>query len=167
MKYNRYSEADKALMWDRWQKGDSMAAIAHLFDREHSSVQTILQKAGGIRPPQRRRSERALSLAEREEISRGVVAGLSLRSIATSLGRAPSTVCREINRNGGRHRYRAIKADRAAWERARRPKPCKLAENRRLSRLVTKKLQQDWSPEQIAGWLNGWRKPPTAMRRFL
>ena len=153
MKYNRSSEADKALMWERWRKGDSLATIARLFDREHSSVETILRKTGGIRPPQRRRSERALSLAEREEISRGLVAGLSLRSIATSLGRAPSTVCREINRNGGRHRYRAVKADRAAWERARRPKPCKLAKNRTLSRLVTVKLQQDWSPEQIAGWL--------------
>ena len=89
MKYKRYSEADKALMWDRWKKGDSMATIAHLFDREHSSVQTILQKASGIRPAQRRRSHRALSLAEREEISRGLVAGLSLRSIATSLGKTP------------------------------------------------------------------------------
>ena len=88
MKYKRYSEADKALMWDRWKKGDSMVTMAHLFDKEHSSVQTILQKAGGIRPAQRRRSDRALSLAEREEISRGLVAGLSLRSIGTLAGEA-------------------------------------------------------------------------------
>ena len=148
-----YSEAQKAVMWDRWQTGDSLASIARLFDRGHSSVQRILAETGGIRPPQRRRSRLALTLAEREEISRGVVAGHSVRAIAASLGRAPSTMSREINRNGGRRRYRASQADQAAWDRAHRPKPCKLAQNRALSRIVARKLKLHWSPDQIAGWL--------------
>ncbi len=156
MKYRTrifYTEADKALMWDRWQKGDSLHAIARLFDRSHGSIAGILSRTGGIRPPKRTRSRRALSLAEREEISRGVVTGRSLRSIAASLGRVPSTVSREINRNGGRGCYRANQADQAAWDRARRPKTCKLVENRALARIVAKKLRGLWSPEQIAGWL--------------
>ncbi len=148
-----YSEAQKALMWDRWQKGDSLHDIARLFDRGHSSIQRILAESGGIRPAARRRSRLALTLGEREELSRGVVAGRSLRSIAESLGRAPSTISREISRNGGRGEYRASKADEAAWDRARRPKRCKLLENRALARRVAKKLQLEWSPEQIAGWL--------------
>ena len=148
-----YKEAQKALMWDRWQKGDSMHAIARLFDRGHSSVQGILSESGGIRPAQRRRSRLTLTLAEREEISRGVVAGQSFRSMAASLGRAPSTISREIRRNGGRRRYRANKADQAAWDRAHRPKTCKLVENQALSLIVASKLKQRWSPEQIAGWL--------------
>ena len=148
-----YSEAQKALMWERWQKGDSMHAIARLFDRGHSSVQGILSETGGIRPPQRRRSRLALTLAEREEISRGVVAGHSIRCIAESLRRAPSTVSRELNRNGGRRGYRANKADQAAWHRSHRVKRCKLAENRALAHIVANKLKQLWSPEQIAGWL--------------
>jgi len=148
-----YTEADKSLMWDRWQKGESLNAIARLFDRHHSAIQGILSRTGGIRPSERRRSRLALTIAEREEISRGVVAGHSIRSIAMSLGRAPSTVSREISRNGGRRRYRANQADRAAWDRARRPKICKLAENRALARIVAEKLQLEWSPRQIAGWL--------------
>ncbi len=122
-----YTEADKSLMWDRWQKGESLNAIARLFDRHHSAIQGILSRTGGIRPSERRRSRLVLTIAEREEISRGVVAGHSIRSIAMSLGRAPSTVSREISRNGGRRRYRANQADRAAWDQARRPKICKLA----------------------------------------
>ena len=124
-----YTETNKALMWDRWQKGESLNSIARHFGRSHSSIQGILARTGGIRPTPRRRSRLALTLAEREEISRGVVAGQSLRSIAASLGRAPSTVSREIGRNGGRRRYRASKADQAAWDRAHRPKTCKLVEN--------------------------------------
>ncbi len=156
MKYRTriyYTEADKALMWDRWQKGESLHAIARLFDRHHSSVQRILSETGGIRPASRRRARRALTLAEREEISRSIVADLSIRSIAMSLGRAPSTVSREIRRNGGRRRYRASHADQAAWDRAHRPQRCKLAENRALAHMVAKKLQLEWSPQQIAGWL--------------
>ena len=102
-----YSEEQKALMWDRWQKGDSMHAIARLFDRSHSSVAGILSRSGGIRPALRVRSRLALTLSEREEISRVVVAGQSMRSIAALLGRAPSTVSREIHRNGGGRGYRA------------------------------------------------------------
>jgi len=148
-----YTETDKAVMWDRWQKGDSLEKIAQLFDRNHGSVARILRQTGGIRPAKRFRSRRALSLAEREEISRGVVSGRSLRSIATSLNRAPSTISREINRNGGRQQYRANLADQAAWDRAPRPKTCKLTRNPALARIVASKLQLEWSPRQIAGWL--------------
>ncbi len=148
-----YTETDKALMWDRWQKGESLNAIARHFDRHHSAIQGVLIRTGGIRPPERRRSRRALTFAEREEISRGVVVGQSVRSIAASLARAPSTVSREISRNGGRQRYRANKADQAAWDRAYRPKTCKLVQNRALARIVRGKLKKLWSPEQIAGWL--------------
>ncbi len=156
MKYRTrtfYTEEQKAVMWERWQKGDSLQQIAQLFDRNHSSVQRILAESGGIRPAQRRRSRLALTLAEREEISRAVVAGLSARSIATSLGRAPSTISRELKRNGGQECYRANQAEQAAWDRTLRPKTCKLVENRTLAHLVADKLQWQWSPEQIAGWL--------------
>ena len=148
-----YTETDKALMWDRWQKGESLNSIARHFDRGHSAIQGVLARTGGIRPPKRRRSRPALTLAEREEISRGTVAGQSVRSMAASLGRAPCTVSREINRNDGRRRYRANKADQAAWDRAHRPKTCNLVENRALARIVASKLKELWSPDQIAGWL--------------
>ena len=148
-----YTEEQKALMWDRWQKGESLESIAQLFDRHHSSVQRILAETGGIRPSPRRRSRLALTLAEREEISRGLAGCASLRRIAAKLGRSPSTISREVNRNGGLKRYRANTADQATWDRAHRPKPCKLAENRALARVVASKLQLAWSPEQIAGWL--------------
>jgi len=148
-----YTETDKGLMWDRWQKGESLQTIAQLFDRNHSSIAGVLSRTGGIRPAQRRRSRLALTLAEREEISRCIVASHSIRSIAASLGRAPSTVSREINRNGGWRGYRANKADQAAWDRAQRPKTCKLVQNRALARIVVSKLKKLWSPAQIAGWL--------------
>ena len=148
-----YTETQRALMWDRWQKGDSMHEIARLFDRSHSSIQRILSANGGVRPAGRTRSRLSLSLAEREEISRGIVCGHSMRAIAASLGRAPSTVSREIRRNGGRRGYRANQADQAAWDRSCRPKRCKLVENRALARIVARKLRQLWSPQQIAGWL--------------
>jgi IS30 family transposase len=149
----QYTESQKAQMWSRWQQGESLHEIARLFDRFHTSVRGILAESGGIRPPPRRRSSRVLSLAEREEISRGVVAGHSIRSIAALLKRAPSTVSREIRRNEGRDGYRASRADQAAWDRACRPKPCKLAQHPSLALRVADKLQQHWSPEQIAGWL--------------
>jgi IS30 family transposase len=139
-------------MWDRWQKGESLQSIAQLFGRNHSSVEGILSRTGGIRPPQRTRSKRVLSLAEREDISRGVVAGHSVRTIAGLLGRSPSTVSREINRNGGRESYRANEAEQAAWDRAHRPKTCKLVHNRHLARAVASKLKQLWAPARIAGW---------------
>jgi len=136
MKYRKriyYTEADKALMWDRWQKGDTLHEIARLFDRHHSSVRGILARTGGIRPPVRGRSSRSLTLAEREEISRGIASGRSLRSMALRLGRSSSTISRELARNGGSQGYRAHAADQAAWDRALRPKRCKLVLNRRLA----------------------------------
>src|SRR5882762_1954823 len=135
-----YTESQRALMWERWQRGESLQTIAQLFDRNHSSVQRILRTTGGIRPPERRRAAKALSLAEREEISRSMVAGAS-------------TVAREIQRNGGAACYRANMAEQYAWDRALRPKPCKLLKNRELAQVVAQKLRQQWSPEQIAGWL--------------
>ena len=156
MKYRTriyYSEEQKSLMWDRWQKGDSLHSIARLFDRSHGSIAGILSRTGGIRPPQRKRSCLALSLSEREDISRSLAMGSSMRMIATQLGRSPSTISREINRNGGYDQYRAAEAEQAAWNRALRPKLCKLAGNKRLTRTVVKKLQLEWSPQQVAGWL--------------
>ncbi|GAB6849173.1 IS30-like element ISCfr4 family transposase [Paraburkholderia kururiensis] len=148
-----YSETQKALMWERWQKGESLQHIAQLFDRNHSSFQRILAETGGIRPAQRHRSPLALTLAEREEILRALVARDSIQSIASRLSRAPSTICREIKRNSGPDGYRASRADQLAWDRAQRPKICKLVEHRRLARIVADKLQLEWSPQQIAGWL--------------
>ena len=148
-----YTEKDKNLMWERWKQGHTMKDIALLFDRHHSSVQGIFARTGGIQPPPRRRAEIALSLAEREEISRGLATHQSIRSIAKNLSRAPSTISREIHRNGGLKAYRANTADRAAWERALRPKTCKLANNRCLIRIISKKIKMLWSPQQIAGWL--------------
>jgi len=148
-----YTEEQKALMWNRWQQGESLNAIARLFDRHHSAIQGVLAQTGGIRPAPRQRSRLALTAAEREEISRGLVTGRSIRSIAAMLGRVPSTISREIRRNGGQQCYRASKADQAAWDRAKRPKTCKLAESPVLARIVAKKLQLEWSPQQIAGWL--------------
>ena len=149
----KYTAAQKAEIWDRWQHGESLTAIGRLFDRPSSSIFNMLAPTGGIRPPPRQRSRRALTLAEREEISRGLACGLSLRAIAVRLGRAASTISRELQRNGGTVSYRAVMADHAAWERARRPKRCKLAGSRSLSRIVASKLRLQWSPQQIAGWL--------------
>ena len=138
---------------ERWRQGESLHAIARLFDRNNASIGGILSRTGGIRPLARRRSALALKLSEREEISRGVMAGRSMRTMARALGRAPSTVSREIRRNGGCQSYRASEADASAWQRAGRPKRCKLAQNRALARLVAEKLRLQWSPYQVAGWL--------------
>jgi IS30 family transposase len=140
-------------MWDRWQRGESLRAIGRAFGKPSSSIYFQISPLGGIRPPPRRRSRLALSLSEREEISRGIVAQHSIRSIALLLGRSPSTVSREVRRNGGYDHYRASRADKRAWDRARRPKQCKLARSSCLRRQVSKKLRLYWSPEQIAGWL--------------
>ena len=149
----KYTAAQKADIWARWQRGESLNSIGRLFDRPSSSIFNMLAPTGGIRPPPRQRSRLALTLAEREEISRGLACRLSLRAIATQLGRSPSTISRELHRNGGATGYRAVKADQAAWDRARRPKRCKLACNRSLSRTIATKLRLLWSPHQIAGWL--------------
>ena len=148
-----YTEAQKTEMWDRWQKGESFNAIGRHFNTGHSTISRIIWSTGGIRPAERKRSRLALTLTEREEISRGLVAHLSLRSIASQLGRCPSTISREVNRNGGQKRYRATQADQAAWDRAPRPKPCKLVGSPLLRRIIARKLKANWSPEQIAGWL--------------
>ena len=156
MKYRTriyYSEEQKSQMWDRWQKGESLHTIARLFERGHSSISCILSLTGGIRPQKRTRSSLALTLSEREDISRGLAVESSMRAMAAQLGRSPSTVSREISRNGGYYNYRATHAEQAAWDRAQRPKVCKLACHKRLSRIVAKKLQSQWSPQQIAGWL--------------
>ena len=148
-----YTAAQRAEIWDRWQQGETLHSIARSFDRYHTSVRGIIAATGGIRPRERRRSQLALTLAEREEISRGIAREHSLRAIAARLGRAPSTISREVHRNGGLQHYRASQADQATWDRACRPKPCKLVINRALARSVATKLRRLWSPEQIAGWL--------------
>lgn len=156
MKYRRriyYSADQRSEIWDRWQRGESMSSIGRAFERESSSVYSVISPTGGIRPPDRKRGVLALSLAEREEISRGISSRLSLRAIARQLGRAPSTISREVRRNGGQEDYRATSSDQAAWERALRPKTCKLACHPFLIHAVSAKLRRKWSPEQIAGWL--------------
>ena len=133
MSYRRwiyFTEKQKTEIWDRWQRGESMSSIGRRFDRSSSSIYPVLARTGGIRPAARRRSHLALTLAEREEISRGLRAELPLRTIALQLQRAPSTISREVSRNGGRACYRAVPSDQAAWDRALRPKPCKLARHR-------------------------------------
>jgi IS30 family transposase len=148
-----FTAAEKTELWDRWQRGESLKAIGRAFGKPSSSIYFQLAPHGGIRPTARRRSRLALTLLEREEISRGIAAHQSARSLARKLGRSASTVAREISRNGGYDRYRAAPADDAAWVRTRRPKRCKLAENPRLRRAVASKLRLAWSPEQVAGWL--------------
>ena len=148
-----YTPEIKSAIWSRYKQGDSLNSIARSIDRHSSCIYQILSPSGGIPPRERTRSSRVLSLSEREEISRGLVANHSIRSIASALNRSPSTISREIKRNGGDHHYRATQADQRAWDAARRPKPCKLSMNPGLCREVIRHLQDDWSPEQIAGWL--------------
>ncbi len=147
------TSAQKTELWDRWQRGESLKAIGRAFGKPSSSIYSLVSPHGGIRPAERRRSRLALTLSEREEISRAIVAQRSIRSIARLLGRAPSTVSREVCRNGGPARYRAARADAQAWARARRPKQCKLANSAWLRQVVARQLRLSWSPEQIAGWL--------------
>ena len=155
-----FTAAQKAELWERWRVGSSAAAIARALDRRNKTgVLRIVTLHGGIAPAPRRRALAALRLEEREEISRGIAVGQSIRRIAQGLGRAPSTVSREIRRNGGSQGYRANQADRSAWERALRAKPCRLALHRELRWRVAQKLALQWSPEQISGWLK--REFPT------
>src|SRR5215471_812379 len=135
-----YSASQRALIWERWKRGETLHQIAGLFNRYPSSIRGIVAETGGIRPAERHRSRWALS--EREEISRAVVAGHSIRSIAASLGRAPSTISRELRRNGGPGGYRASRADQAAWDRARRPKVCRLVQSRALAYIVASRLRR-------------------------
>lgn len=156
MAYRRriyFTDKQKTEIWDRWQRGESMSSIGRGFERASSSIYPLLSRTGGIRPPVRKRSRLALTLMDREEISRGLKGGQSLRSIAGHLKRSPSTISREVKRNGGIKSYRATLSDQAAWDRALRPKLCKLACNQPLCRTISRKLQLKWSPQQIAGWL--------------
>lgn len=156
MKYRTrtfYTDTQKSEMWDRWERGESLSSIGRRFNRASSSIYPLLARTGGIRPPKRVRSRLALTLPEREEISRGLIAKMSLRAIAQSLRRSASTISREVSRNGGAKNYRAAQSDAAAWDRSERPKLCKLAGNDYLCRAISAKLRRKWSPQQIAGWL--------------
>ena len=153
-RYGRgFTAAEKTALWDRWRRGESLKAIGRAFGKPSSSIHFQVSPHGGIRPAPRLRSRLALTLSERETISRGIAAHRSARSMARFLGRSPSTVSREVCRNGGYDRYRAAQADEQAWVRARRPKRCKLATIPRLRQAVARKLGLNWSPEQISGWL--------------
>ena len=147
------SANEKSDIWRRWKAGESLHEIGRAFDKPHSSIRCLLLPRGGIPPAARRRSPRVLTLAEREDISRGIASGSSIRKIASGLDRAASTVSREVTRHGGRPAYRAHEADNQAWDSALRPKRCLLAVNRKLRDRVASKLILDWSPEQISGWL--------------
>lgn len=147
------SQAQKTEVWRRWRSGESLSDIGRAIAKHPASVFGVLKLHGGIAPLERSRAPCALSLEEREEISRALAAGSSMRQIARALRRHPSTISREINRNGGITQYRAILADEEAWDLARRPKQCKLTIHGQLRRLVSIKLGQEWSPEQISGWL--------------
>jgi len=147
------SDERRQELWDRWAAGESISAISRAMGKPPGSVWTILRSRGGCTPPRRRIRPDALKLEEREEISRGVAAGEPLRAIAARLGRAPSTISREVKRNKGQRKYRAIDAHDRAYYQAKRPKPCLLAQHPRLANLVADRLAEEWSPEQIAGAL--------------
>jgi IS30 family transposase len=158
------SAAGKKELWERWRAGESISDISRTLQKPAGSIHGMLEATGGISPPERRRRNCVLTPTEREEISRGLATGESLRAIAARLGRCASTVCREVNRNGGRRRYRAQKADEKAWEKASRPKRCLLAMNECLRDVVASKLREDWSPQQISGWLKREYPEDEAMR---
>ncbi len=147
------SAEQKVDIWRRWKTGESLHEIGRAVGKDHGSIQFLLSRHGGIAPAVRRRSQRALTLAEREHISRGIASGSSIREIARGLKRPASTVSREVARHGGRSVYRASEADQRTWKLALRPKPCRLAKHRKLRMIVASKLILDWSPEQISGWL--------------
>jgi IS30 family transposase len=154
----RFSEEDQKTIWDMREAGVPVKRIARHLGRQNVSLRKFIADHGGTRPTPRERSELRLSLQEREEISRGLAAGLSIRAIAAEVKRLPSTVCREVNANGGRWKYRALEADRAAMKRALRPRPAsprpaKLTQCQRLRSTVERKLEALWSPEQISAWL--------------
>jgi IS30 family transposase len=145
--------SERADLWRRWRAGQTLSDIARALEKPSGSVFGFIAATGGISPPTRKRKPGALTLEEREEISRGLSRKESMQHIAARLHRPVSTISREVARNGGVARYRAAEADEVAWKRARRPKRCKLATERRLQQCVAFKLSQNWSPEQIAGWL--------------
>ena len=155
------SAHQKQELWSRWRMGQSISEIGRALGKQSGSIHGVLASNGGVTPYVKSRACCALTLAEREEISRGLVEGLSVREIAALLQRAPSTVSREIARNRGRSKYRAALADDRAWIAAKRPKTCLLAKNKKLRKLVAEKLQEDWSPQQISGWLAATKRGPT------
>lgn len=148
-----FTDTQKATIWLLWSQGKSLSVIAREIGKHAASVFCFLQKTGGIKPAPLKRAKSSLTILDREEISRGISANLSIRHIACNLNRAPSTISREINRNGGLTQYRAIEADKNAWKRAKRPKECLPSSNSRLQNVVSEKLALKWSPEQISGWL--------------
>ena len=152
-KRSRLSLTQRTEIWSRWKSGQSLHEIGRAFGKPHSYIRCLLLPRGGIAPALRRRSRLALSRAEREDVSRGIASGSSIRKIAGHLDRAASTVSREVTRHGGRPAYRAHDADSQAWESALRPKRCLLAVNRKLRNIVASKRILDWSPEPISGWL--------------
>lgn len=147
------SSSQKQELWDRWRLGQTLSEIGKALGKHAGSVHGVLSASGGITPAARKRSPMALTLSDREEISRGIAKGFSFQAIAALLHRAASTISREVNRNGGRQRYRAVKADEHTWARALRPKSCALANKPVLREIVASKLAEQWSPEQISGWL--------------
>ena len=149
----RLSPQHKKELWRRWREGQSLSEIGRALGKQAGSIHAVVKANGGIVPPTRTRAARTLTLAEREEISRGLAHAEPVRRIAARLGRAPSTISREVRRHGGRTRYRAVRADDRAWRNAQRPKRCLLATNLALQAVVADKLAHDWSPEQISGWL--------------
>ncbi len=153
VRWSRMSWAEKNELWQRWRRGETLDQIAQALHRGSSSIYAYVGAEGGIAPRPRRRSRRALTTAEREEISRQLACGGSLRAISRALGRAPSTISREVARNQGRANYRAAPADRQAWRQTRRPKRCRLARQPALRRVVAAKLALHWSPQQVSGWL--------------
>jgi IS30 family transposase len=160
----KLSEQQRNDMWRRWKAGQSLHEIGRAFSKDHVSVQFMLAQHGGIAPAARRRSPLTLTLAERENISRGIACGTSIREIAKALQRAVSTVSREVARHGGRPQYRASDADQKAWESALRPKRCLLAIRVKLQKIVAGKLILDWSPEQVSGWLKSAYPEDESMR---
>lgn len=145
--------AERAQMWAAWRRGESLRQIGAALHRASPTIHWQIREKGGIAPPIRSRAAHQLTESQREEISRGLVEGVSLRELARRLQKSPSTISREVARNGGRDRYRATKAEAASWARARRPKKCVLSSNTSLRDAVASKLMEDWSPQQIAGWL--------------
>lgn len=150
---SRMTVSDKAAIWDRWKRGESLSEIGRAIGRIPGAVFHVVRARGGIPPAPRCRSSQALTVGEREEISRGLATGVSFRQIGARLGRPTSTVSREVGRHGGRRWYRAAVADADAWDRALRPQLCRLAQHPSLRAQVAEKLDADWSPQQISGWL--------------
>lgn len=160
----RWPEWRRERVWELWVEGYSLHAIAREVGIARDNVTACFAASGGVRPAPRKRAERCLSLGEREEVSRGLACGESFRAIGRAIGRPHTTVAREVNRNGGRRRYRAQRAERATWKRARRPKLSKLALDSRLRGVVEEKLERKWSPQQISQWLRGTYEDDPAMR---